>query len=114
MSVAISSASSVNGSRFARTAYSAVGGFGMIFLVTFLGWLTRLFISLAAGIGAGCATFGILAVTGDSNLYDIERMNRMGPPMGPIFLALGVGFLTIAIMFWLLSRKSLSAKAGPE
>jgi len=86
----------------------------MIFLVTFLAWLTRFFISLAAGIGAGCATFGVLAVTGDSKFYDIDRMSRMGPPLGPAFLSIGIGFLTVAVMFWLLSRKSLSAKAGQE
>jgi hypothetical protein len=86
----------------------------MTILVTILAWLTRLFISLAAGIGAGCVTFGVLAMTGDPKSYDIDRMSRMGPPFGPVLLAVGIGFVTLAVLFWLLSRKSLSAKAGQE
>jgi hypothetical protein len=82
--------------------------------MAFLAWLSRIFIRLAAGIGVGCVTFGILALTGDPKVYDIDRMNRMGPPFGPACLALGIGLITIAFLLWLLSRKSLPPKRGLE
>jgi hypothetical protein len=79
-----------------------------------LTWVTRVLIGIAAGVGTGCVTFAYFILTGDSSLYDYDRMNRHGPPFGPALLALGVGFVTFAVLLWLQSRKPLVSPSGPK
>jgi len=77
---------------------------------TILSWLARGFISVCAGVGAGCITFGVMALTGEPELYSYERLNRYGPPLPAGLLSLGVGFITMAFLMWMLSRQALAAK----
>lgn len=83
-------------------------------MLVLVAWVTRVLISLAGGIGAGCLTFGVMAMTGDPAHYDFQHMDRHGPPLGPFVLSVGVGFVTIALLLLLLSRNTLSAPAGRE
>lgn len=78
-------------------------------MILLLSWFTRLFISGFMGIGLGCITFAIFAMTGDQFIFNFDQMSRHGPPFGPAILSLGMGFLTTALTMWLTTRKLLRA-----
>jgi hypothetical protein len=75
--------------------------------MVFLAWLTRLLISIAAGAGAGCLTFGVIVMT----TFRSSEWSRVyvEPQPVPIVLGIGIGLIVSAGMMWLLSRRQLAS-----
>jgi hypothetical protein len=75
--------------------------------------VVKVLASIFAGVGAGFGTVAYFALR-DPELWDVDRFNHNGPPIGPTMAALAIGFGTAALVLGLLFWESWKPKQFTE
>lgn len=65
-------------------------------IVRFSRLLMRILFCLIAGIGTGLVVAGSFALK-SPEVWDLEKIQRTGPPLGPVLLSIGIALLTAEV-----------------